>query len=173
MNVLEAIKKRRSVRSFSREEVSESSLGELLEAMRCAPSAGNLQPWEFVVVRDREAKERLAEAAGGQTFLAEAPVVIVVCAVPRRSAVRYEERGVSLYCLQDTAAAIQNLHLAAVEMNLGTCWIGAFDEQAVADIVNAPKGVRPVAIVPVGHPGETPVPRPRRSLSEIVHRDRF
>lgn len=173
MNVLEAIKRRRSVRRFLREDIPDEVVTALMDVMRWAPSAGNRQPWEFVVVRDEGIKKRVAEAAYGQMFIAEAPVVIVVCADPRRSAARYGDRGINLYCIQDTAAATQNLHLAAVEMNLGTCWVGAFDEDLVAQTIGAPRGIRPVAIVPVGRPAETPAPRPRRSLEEIVHRDRF
>ena len=172
VNVLEAIKKRRSVRHFLKEDVSDETMMELLDAMRWAPSAGNLQPWEFVVVRDAEVKRKVSEAAR-QAWIMEAPVVVVVCAVPERSAPRYGDRGINLYCLQDTAAAVQNLHLAAVEKGLGTCWVGAFNESLVAQAVNVPQGVRPVAVVPVGRPAETPAPRPRRSLEEIVHRDRF
>jgi nitroreductase len=172
VNVLEAIKKRRSVRRFLKEDIPEDTMMELLEAMRWAPSAGNLQPWEFVVVRDAGVKGRVAEAAR-QDWIAEAPVVVVVCASPDRSSPRYGDRGISLYCLQDTAAAVQNLHLAAVEKGLGTCWVGAFDESGVAQAVGAPRGIRPVAVVPVGRPAEMPVPRPRRSLEEVVHRDRF
>ena len=172
MNVLEAIKKRRSVRRFLKEDIPEGTMMELLEAMRWAPSAGNLQPWEFVVVRDAGVKGRVAEAAQ-QDWIAEAPVVVVVCANPDRSVGRYGDRGVNLYCLQDTAAAVQNLHLAAVEKGLGTCWVGAFSEAGVAQAIGAPKNIRPVAVVPVGRPAETPAPRPRRSLEEVVHRDRF
>lgn len=172
MNVLEAIKKRRSIRRFLKEDIPEETVIELIEAMRWAPSAGNLQPWEFVVVRDTEVKRKVSEAAR-QPWIAEAPVAIVVCAAPERSAPRYGDRGINLYCLQDTAAAVQNLHLAAVEKGLGTCWVGAFSESGVAEAVGAPRNVRPVAVVPVGRPAETPAPRPRRSLEEIVHRDRF
>lgn len=173
MNVLEAIKRRRSIRRFLREDIPDEVVMVLMDAMRWAPSAGNLQPWEFIVVRDEGIKRRVAEAAYEQMFIAEAPVVIVVCANPGRSAWRYGDRGINLYCLQDTAAATQNLHLAAVEMNLGTCWVGAFNEDRVAQAIGAPRGIRPVAIVPVGRPAEKPAPRPRRGLREIVHRDRF
>ncbi len=173
MNVLEAIKGRRSIRRFLGEEIPRETVMQLLDAMRWAPSAGNRQPWEFVVISDEATKRRVAEAAYGQMFIAEAPIVIVVCADPGRSAARYGERGANLYCLQDTAAAVENLHLAAVEMGLGTCWVGAFDEGRVAEVIGAPKGIRPVAIVPVGRPAESPPPRPRRSLEEVVHWERF
>jgi nitroreductase len=173
MDVIEAMKRRRSVRAYSSKEVSDAAVETLLECARWAPSAGNLQPWEFIVVRDSERKRGLAEAALGQSFIEEAPTAIVVCANPRRSATRYGSRGASLYCLQDTAAAAQNIHLAACELGLATCWVGAFDEAMVARVLRLPEGIRPVVIIPVGYPEERPSPPPRRRLSEIVHKEEF
>ena len=173
MQIPEMIRERRSIRAFSDREVPEKEAELLVEAACLAPSAGNRQPWEFVIVRDDENKRRLAEAAYGQHFIAEAPVVFVVCADPSRSASRYGRRGIELYCLQDTAAAVQNLLLTAKANGLGSCWIGAFDEARAAEVVGAPRGVRPVAIVPVGYPAEGPLPRPRRRLSEVIHKEKF
>ena len=173
MRIPELIKERRSIRAFSDRQISDEDVEVLVEAACWAPSAGNRQPWEFVVVRDEKNKRRLVEAAHGQSFIAEAPVVFVVCADPGRSAARYGRRGAELYCLQDTAAAVQNLLLTATANGLGACWVGAFDEEKAAEIVAAPKGVRPVAIIPVGYPAESPPPRPRRSLSEVTHREKF
>jgi len=173
MQIPEMIRERRSIRAFSKRDISEDD-GELLVEAACwAPSAGNRQTWEFVIVRDGANKQRLAEAAYGQYFIAEAPVVFVVCADPSRSASRYGRRGSELYCLQDTAAAVQNLLLTAKANGLGSCWIGAFDEGRAAEAIGAPKGVRPIAIVPVGYPAESPPPRPRRRLSEVIHKERF
>ena len=173
MRIPDIIRERRSVRAFTDQEVSNEEAETLVEAACLAPSAGNLQPWEFVVVWDHGVKNRLAGAAHGQSFVSEAPVVFVVCAVPGRSASGYGSRGRGLYCLQDTAAAVQNLLLTATANGLGSCWIGAFDEGRAAEAVGAPTGVRPVAIVPVGYPAEMPPPRPRRRLSEVIHRERF
>lgn len=169
MSVWEAIKGRRSVRRFDpARDVPREVVSRLLEAARWAPSAGNAQPWMFVVVRSKELKEGLVQAALGQRFLAQAPLVIVVCADLARAREAYGSRGETLYCLQDTAAAVQNILLAAAEQGLGTCWVGAFDESEVARLLGLPPGLRPVALVPVGYPAETPAPRPRRPLSEIV-----
>lgn len=122
MDVLEAIKGRRSVRAFdSGKDVSEKTVEGLIDAGRWTPSAGNIQPWEFIVVREPEIKKRLAEAAFNQSFIEEAPVVIVVCADENCSSEGYGQRGRTLYCIQDTAAAIQNIHLAAYSSGLGTC----------------------------------------------------
>ena len=173
MDVFEAIKNRRSVRAYTSEEVSEEEVEKLIDAARWAPSAGNIQPWEFVVVRDAEIKRRLSIAALNQTFIEEAPVVVVVCANETRSERGYGSRGKALYCLQDTAAATQNLLLAAYALGLGTCWIGAFHEEEVRRALGVPRGVRPVAIVPVGHPAEEPGARPRRSIREILHYETF
>lgn len=173
LDVFEAIETRRSVRAFTNEEVSEEEVQKLIDAARRAPSAGNIQPWEFVIVRDAKIKHKLSAAALNQTFIKEAPVVIVVCADESRSSWGYGSRGASLYCLQDTAAAIQNMLLVACALGLGTCWVGAFHEDEAAKVVNAPMGVRPVAIIPVGHPAEKPRARSERSINEIVHYETF
>ncbi len=169
MEVIQAIKSRRSVRAFRSDPVPEDLLQEILDAGRWAPSAGNLQPWEFYVVKSAEHKEGLARAALGQGFVAEAPVVIVVCAAPVRSGRRYRERGEKLYCLQDTAAATQNMLLAATSLGLGSCWVGAFDEEGVRRVLGLGPELRPVALIPLGYPAEQPAAPRRRPLEEIVH----
>jgi len=161
------------VRAFTNKPVSDAKVEKLIDAARQAPSAGNIQPWEFVVVRDPETKRGLSKAAGNQNFVEEAPVVIVVCANTLRSGQGYGSRGINLYCLQDTAAATQNMLLAAQAMGVATCWVGAFQEEEVRKVLNVPTGVRPVAIIPVGHPAEKPASRSRRPLSEIVHHETF
>jgi len=173
MELLEAIKERRSVRAFKQQDVPEETVEKLIDAARHAPSAGNIQPWEFVVVRNLEVKRKLARAALNQAFVEEAPVVIVVCANERRSSMGYGSRGKTLYCIQDTAAATQNILLTAYSLGLGTCWIGAFNEDEAKRAVNAPEGIRPVAIIPVGYPDETPSHRRIRPLSQIIHYDGF
>jgi len=169
IRIPEPILERRSIRAYAEGELSREDIERLIEAATLAPSAGNLQPWEFIAVTDPETKMRLAEAALGQYFIAQAAVVIVVCAVPSRSATRYGRRGSELYCLQDTAAAVENILLTATANGLGTCWVGAFNEERVAKVVGVPRGVRPIALIPVGPPAERPPRRPRRSLREVLH----
>jgi nitroreductase len=159
MEFFEVLKLRRSTRAFTDEAVSEYEIVKLLEAARLAPSAGNIQPWVFVVVRDADMKGRLAEAALNQSFIKKAPVVIVVCADPDRSRQRYGGRGENLFCVQDSAAAVQNMLLAAVDLGLGACWV--------------PESLRPVAVVPVGRPAEKPSLPYRRPLGEIVRYETF
>ncbi|RLI11477.1 nitroreductase family protein [Candidatus Bathyarchaeota archaeon] len=173
MDVFEAIKTRRSIRAFTEEEVSDEEIEKILDAARWAPSAGNIQPWIFVIVRDPKRKRRLSEAALNQLFIEEAPVVIVVCANQERSGRVYGRRGSDLYCIQDTAAAIQNLLLAAHALGLGACWVGAFNEDAVRHVLNIPDGVRPVAIIPMGRPAVKPRAVFKRSLNEIVRYESF
>jgi nitroreductase len=173
MDVLEAIKERRSIRAFKSQNVSQELVEKLIEAAIRAPSAGNIQPWEFIIVRRLEIKRELAEAALQQQFIEEAPVVIVVCADENRSSQRYGVRGKTLYCLQDTAAAIQNINLTAYSLGLGTCWIGAFREEKARKILRVPRGMRPVAIIPVGYPAETPPPRSRRPPNNVIHYETF
>ncbi|MHA1627095.1 MAG: nitroreductase family protein, partial [Candidatus Asgardarchaeia archaeon] len=127
-----------------------------------APSAGNLQSWEFYVLRSRKVKRKIADAALGQRFIEEAPVVIVVCANENVSSLRYGLRGKELYCIQDTAAATQNILLSAYALGYGSCWVGAFMEDEVSRILKTSPGVRPVAIIPIGKPAEIPRKPPRR-----------
>lgn len=173
MDLFEAIRQRRSIRAYTQEDVSEKEVEKLIDAARWAPSAGNIQPWEFVIVRDEKIKQKLAWAALDQTFIEEAPVVIVVCADEAQSSWGYGSRGITLYCLQDTAAAIQNILLAAHALGLGTCWVGAFREEPVKRALNAPLNIRPVAIIPVGHAAEKPRAPSKRVLREVVHYETF
>jgi nitroreductase len=173
MNLLEVIMKRRSIRTFKKQEVSQKTVEKLLEAARWAPSAGNVQPWEFVIVSSQQTKQELSKAAFNQKNLEEASVVIVVCADEKRAAESYGVRGKRLYCLQDTAAAIQNILLTAYSLGLGSCWTGAFKEDEIRKVINAPKEMRPVALIPVGYPNEVPEATRRRPLNKIMHKESF
>lgn len=168
MDVIEAIKKRRSIRRYKDTPVPDDVLREILECARVAPSAGNRQPWVFYVVKSPEVKQKLVEASGNQVFVGQAPVVIVVCADPEVSASRYEDRGRTLYFIQDTAAAVQNILLAAVSFGLGTCWVGAFRETLVREALNLPANLRPVAMVPIGYPDQEREPRNLRPYETVV-----
>lgn len=168
MEFSEVMAKRRSVRHFNAKlDVSSQDIDALLEAAVAAPSAGNIQPWRFVVVRSLDARERLANALQ-QRWATAAPAVIVVCVDPRPSAARYGDRGEYLYCLQDTAAATQNILLTAVDRGLAACWIGAFSEDAVRDAIGLQRPVTPVAIIPVGYSAESAGRPSRRSVSELT-----
>jgi len=154
MEVFEGIVTRRSVRNYEKKDIPTEFIGQMLEAATRAPTAGNIQPWEFIVVKDMEIKKELALAALSQRYVEEAPVIIVVCADPGKSTDKYGERGKSLYCIQDTAAAIENMLLTAHSLGLGTCWVGAFEDNEVRKILKIPKKLKPVALITVGFPRE-------------------
>lgn len=167
-DVIEAIEERRSIHGFEETSIPDATIGRLIESARLAPSAGNLEPWKFVVVRRNELKQALASAAGDQYFIAEAPVCIVVCAEPERSAARYGEKGANLYCLLDAAAAAQNILLTTTAYGLGSCWVGTFDEKKIQTILGLGPEYRPIAIIPVGYATEEPGEVPRRSIEETT-----
>lgn len=168
MNILDIIKTRRSVRDFTDREIPEKIVNDLIDALRWAPSAGNLQSRKFYFVFNREIREKLSQARHNMArFVASAPLAIVVCADLNRAA-QYKERGTSLYSIQDTAASVQNLLLAAHALGLGTCWVGAFQEDTVRDILKLPENLRPVAIIPVGYPAQIPDAPKRVTREEAV-----
>jgi len=170
MDFWHVIKARHSVRAFdTRHDVPPEVIERILQAAIQAPSAGNRQPWHFVVVRREQVRKRLAKAAFGQEFIAQAPVAIVVCTDAERSEQRYGRRGVELYSKQDTAAATEHILLAATSLRLGCCWVGAFDDNAVAGVLQLSANLHPVAIVPVGVPdGPSERVTSRRDLCDVV-----
>jgi len=168
MDFIELSKTRRSIRRFKSKNFSNDDLLKILQAAQSAPSAGNCQPWHFFVISDKSIQAEIKNSAYNQEFILAAPVCIVVCADIKRSEDRYNERGRNLYCIQDTAAAVQNILLCAKDIGLGTCWCGAFDEKAVSKILRLQNDTRPVAIIPIGYPANEPVPVKRRPLDEIV-----
>jgi nitroreductase len=161
LNVFDCIFKRRSTRSFLKDPVDDKLIGVMLYSAIHAPSAGNNQEWNFIVVKDDQVKRRLAEAALKQGFIAQAPAVIVVCYDKDKATMHYGGRGEALYAIQDTAAATMNMLLAAEALGLKACWVGAFDEEKVGHILELPNQVRPVTIVPIGYSDEVPL-KPRR-----------
>jgi nitroreductase len=165
MSILDIIRNRRSVRDFQDSQLPEEAVNNLIEAIRWAPSAGNLQSRKFYFIFDREIRKKLAAAALNQHFIEQAPLAVVAC-LDRHIAVRYGDRGVNLYGIQDVAASIMNLMLVAHELQLGTCWVGAFNEYDVVEILDLPDHLRPVAIVPVGYPGKVPEGRQKRLSKE-------
>jgi nitroreductase len=136
-----------------------------------APSAGNTQPWAFVVVRDAARRRKLGRAAIGQMWLSDAPLVLVPCADPSRAR-QYGDRA-HRYARIDTAFASLLLLLAVAEEGLGACFVGAFNDAEVARLLRLPADVQPLALIPIGHPAERPAPQPLRDPSAAVHRERW
>jgi nitroreductase len=172
MEIKEAIEKRASVRAFTDDPVPDELVMETLRLGTLAPSAGNLQARDFVVVRSPETKAKLAKAAFGQEFVEKAPVVIVCCANLTRIR-NYGIRGTGLYCLQDVAACVENMMLYVASQGYGSCWVGAFDETQVTKILELPENVRPVVILPMGVPKDPPRRTPRLKLDTVVHKEKW
>lgn len=169
MELFELIRKRHSIRKFDpARPVSKEAVQKILEAGLLAPSSKNSQCWRFFVVREDGLRKRLSLEAGHQLFIADAPVVIVVCADLDTIESSSGERGRSTYALQDTAAAIENMLLAITDLGLGSCWIGAFDEAKAAKLLELSSSLRPVAMLPIGVPAETPGARPRKKVEEVA-----
>lgn len=173
MDLLEAIKNRRSIRKFEDKDVEREKIGILLNACKWSPSAGNRQPWEVIVVRNEGKKEELADAALNQKWITRAPVILVMCINKSLAKATYGQRGVELYGIQSTAAAVQNILLTAHSLGLGGCWVGAFDEEDVSFALECPEKIRPVAIIPIGHPKEKSSPTSRHEISDFVHVDKY
>ncbi len=167
MTIFDAIKNRRSIRDFKDQDIPEEVVDTLIEAIRWAPSAGNLQSRKFYFIFNKDVKKKLARAALNQNFIAQAPLAIVAC-LDRKIATRYGDRGVNLYSIQDVSASVMNMMLTAHELGLGSVWVGAFNEFEVFEILNMPHSHRPIAIIPVGYPSKIPKPTPRVSQNEIV-----
>ena len=153
-DVFECMKDSHSIRQFKTDPIPDNVLTRILEAACWAPSAGNLQPWYFYVVKNQQLKDKIFEVSFEQTQIKQAPLLIIILADPSRSNERYKERGAQLYCLQDTAAAAQNMLLAAEALDIGACWIGAFDEVKVQTLLEASPRLRAVAMLAIGYSDE-------------------
>jgi nitroreductase len=171
-DLFDVIRDRQSVRKFQPTDVPAEQLATVLEAMNRAPSAGNLQAYEVVVVRSKERRDLLAKVAHDQVYVAEAPVVLVFLHDPAKSATSYAARG-DLYACQDATIAAAYAQLAAHALGLATLWVGSFEDEAVCKIVNARPGLHPCAFILIGHAAETPEKTTRRPLGELVHQERF
>jgi nitroreductase len=171
MSVLDTIRKRRSVRKYKGDPVPEDVLARVLEAARLAPSAKNIQPWKFIVVRDRATKRKLAKASFEQYFMSDAAVVVAACGFPEKAFPR-QGRYMNSWPI-DVAIAFEHLILQAAEEGLGTCWIGAFDEAEVKAVLGVPEEARVLALTPLGRPDESPRERGRKRLDEIVSYEKF
>lgn len=164
MDTIETIINRRSVRKFQSKSVSDDDLKTIIEAGRQAPSAANRQPWHFVVVKDEDQRQKLAEACSGQTWLAHAAVIIAGVGKPAVNEKWYPV---------DVAIAMQNMILAATALGYGTCWIGAFEEERVKSVLGIPDDLAVVALTPVGVPDDQPEARPRQPLADFASLDRY
>lgn len=164
MNVYEVILKRRSIRAFRKDKLDNEAIYKILNVARWAPSAGNRQPWHFIVVLNEELKEKLVPICRNQKFIAEASCIIVGLADVEKS---------PKWAIVDTTIALEHMALEACEMGLGSCWIGAFNEDEIKELLRIPEKYKVVALLPIGYPAETPQPRSRRNIHEIYSINTF
>lgn len=171
MNVSEAILTRRSVRSYKDKKIPEEKLQKIIESARMAPSARNKQDWKFVIVQDEEVKDKIHEAANGQKFVKEAPTVVVGVATKPDEKMECDiPTGIV-----DVTIAMDHITLKATEEGIGTCWIGAFDQEEVKEILNIPEGCKVVALMPMGYPEEEleVLYKERKNPEDITCRDSY
>lgn len=162
-DVLQAIFMRRSIRKYRPDKIDMRIISKLLEAARWAPSSKNRQPWEFIVVHDKEKIDLIARAKG-ENWIANAPLLIVAVSDPEIS---------PIYHMSDTAMALQNISLAALKYGLGTCWIGIYESEEVKKALGIPQNKVLVGALAVGYPDEKPPPRNRKLISAIVHYNNY
>ena len=162
MDVSTAIKGRRSIRKYKRKEIPKSVLDELLEAARRAPSGGNRQPWELIVIRDEKKKRDLVPICKNQQFIDDCSAFIVAVGDPEQK-----------WSKIDIAIALDELSLAAFEKGLGTCWIGAFDKEKMADALGVPRSREVAVCMTLGFPNENPDERSRKAFEDLMHWEKY
>jgi nitroreductase len=180
MEVLEAIAKRRSIRQFEDKPVPDDLLWQIIEAGTWAPSAGNMQAWEFVIVKDPQARRKLVDTTDAgttardgvntQEWIMDAPVVLVVCYEVKRMTARYGQKGRELLTKLDCMLCVENILLAATHFGLGTCCVVGFDPQALVKALDIPKELTPILLVPLGWPAEQPLAPYRLPVEDIVRK---
>ncbi len=170
MDFFEVVKMRQSIRAYQDKPIEPETLQQILDTINRAPSAGNLQGYEVYLVTSCQARQALARSTNGQDFITQAPLVLVFCAHPARSAQRYGQRGTTLYCVQDATIACAYAQLAVTALGLACVWVGAFSEEAVRAAIGVGHDLRPVAFLPIGYAAESPEHRSRRALVELVQR---
>jgi nitroreductase len=165
MEFLQLLTARHSVRRYQPQPVPHELVSQILEAIRTAPTAGNFQAYQVYAVRGAEQMQKVAAATFDHGWVAQAPLALVICTDPSRC--QYD--GPEHWALQDASIAATIAHLAAASLGLGSCWVGAFAPQKLAEVIHAADGHTPLALVTIGYADEQPQPMPRRELAEFVH----
>ena len=173
METIECIRTRRSIRKFADTPLEFEKVGNVLDAGRCAPSAGNLQDWKFILVTESNTRQEIAEACLQQYWMNTAPVHIIVCAQPDRSERFYGERGRKIYSIQNCSAVAENMIIAAHDQGLGACWVSAFDESMIRRTVNIPESASPQVVVVIGYADEHPPEPPKLNIENVVYIEKW
>ncbi len=168
MDVSHAAKVRRSIRKYLDIPVEMEKIGRMLHAAIEAPSAGNVQPWKFVLVLDENTRKKIAEGCLQQHWMNTAPVHVIVVAEPGKSKRLYGERGEKQYAIMDCAAAIENMLLVATEEGLGTCWVGAYEDELLHRELGIPENRKILGVITAGYADESPPPPLRYTLENVI-----
>jgi nitroreductase len=168
MNVLDAIRTRRSIRRYKPDNIPDEDLKVILEAAQQAPSAGNKQPWKFIIVRDEDTKKKLAENSRRQLWVGDAGIVVAALAMDKNDPSIYQR-----WVEKDVMTAVEHMVLSAWELGYGTCWIGAFDQKEVKKILDIPGEMTVVSLLPIGVPDEMPEPKGRKPFKEIFFTEKY
>ncbi len=173
MDLLWGIKSRRSIRKYLQKPLEFDKLTAIIEAGHYAPSAGNIQDWKFVLITDKGLIENIGKHCMEQYWMATAGAMICVVSNEEKCERQFGLRGKRLYTVQDNAAAIENMLLAAHALGLGACWVGAFDEEYIGNLLGIPDSCRPQAIITLGYPDEKPEEKELASLQTCVYFNSF
>jgi nitroreductase len=171
MDIFKAIKGRRSVRKYKSDSVPDEILERILDAARWAPSAGNIQPWKFIVIRDKKILELLRKVSPG--YLGEAPLAVLVCSDKERESREGGQMGRDYLSISDCSMAVENMVLTAYALGLGTCIVKSFSEIAVREILEIPEGIAPELLVVIGYPAQKPTPPDRTPIREIAYLNKY
>lgn len=169
MNFIEVVKSRYSARAYKPQPVEEEKLKQVLEAARLAPTAANRQPFRLIVIHT-EGREEELELIYSAPWFVQTPIVICACGIPSQSWVRRDGKS---FCDVDVAIAMDHLILAAADLGLGTCWVGAFNPDAARQVLGLPDDVEPIAFTPLGYPADMPGYKSRESLDDLVRYERW
>lgn len=164
MDLFDVLENRVNVKVYDKRDVPEELIAQILYAGTLAASAGDIQPWEFIVVKDKKTKVDISVACLRQKHVEDAPLLIIVCANLEKVSIKFGERGKNLYAIQDTGAAIQNMLLAIHDLGLGASWVHAFEEEAIKRILKIPDKLRPVGVLAIGFP----LPYEKYYKSELI-----
>lgn len=179
--MIKAIEDRRSIRKYMNKPVEDEKLLQILESARLAPSGSNTQPWQIIVVKEQENREKVAKASYNQKWMVSAPVHLVCVADIKARLPKSKDLYIDEYSkefevkqmIRDTSIAIEHMVLTATDLGLGTCWIAWFEQKDFRPVLNIPEDKYVVAVLTLGYPDEAPNPRPRKSLEEIVHYEQW
>ena len=169
MEFFDVIRNRQSIRAFKEKDIEYEKINIILESANLAPSAGDLQAYEVVMIKEPQRRYALAKAALDQNFIAQAPLNLIFFIDPKRSMWRYGQRSAKLYSLQDATIAATYAQLSTTALGLGSVWVGAFDTKSIMELSGAKEDLVPVAIISIGYPDEKPEITPRRKIEDLVH----